>query len=201
MCQAEAHKQSWCPRLCDEDLVSKWRTKCRSSACLCLSCCREKFLRRSQKEKHVYLSSKETFSFLASWIFLLKRREKKEQNFEIQNLLYHKIKIVLLWHYQNEPHWLHFGIFSNGFVLQNIQLELGRMFRISGFCQFCLPVFLFCYIYPTVKFLIQRPPKPKQGLALPPAHSKQVPSEKWNFLGCCSGLFSQDCIHTEGKTS
>lgn len=91
----------------------KWRTKCRSSACLSLSCCRERKKKSSQKEKHFYLSLKETFSWDFEYFYW--KRRKKEQNFEIQNLLNHKIEIILFWHCQNETRWLHFGIFSNGF--------------------------------------------------------------------------------------
>lgn len=95
---------------------------------------------RNLKKKKVV---KKRNTFIWAWrrpfpgilnIFVKKER-KKEWYFETENLLYHKIKIVLLWHCQNATRWLHFGIFSSGFVIQNIQLEAGRMCRISSFCQ------------------------------------------------------------------
>lgn len=95
-----------------------------------------------------------------------------------------------------------FIFFPNVFGEQNIQLNWGEYAGSLFFAeQFCLPVFLLCYIYSIVRFLTQRPHEPNQGLALPPTCSNQAPGEKGNFLGCYDGLFSQDYIHTTGKTS
>lgn len=94
------------------------------------------------------------------------------------------------------------SVFSRMFFgEQNIQLNWVEYAGSLVFAkQFRLPVFLLCYIYSIVKFLIQRPREPNQGSALPPTCSHQAPGEKGNFLGCNDGLFSQDYIHTTGKT-
>lgn len=131
-------------------------------------------------------------------------RGKKKWIFEMWNFLSCKIKTILFWHCQNEARWLDFSILSNVFSEQNTQLNQGEYAGSLFFFfvkQFCSPAPLFCCFYSIVKSLIWRQPKPNQSLTSPPAHSNQTPWEKWNFLGCYSGLFSQECFHTKGKTS
>lgn len=175
-------------------------TQCRPSACLCWW-----LLMRQMK------SRKETLSFVLENLFFLSFldifffwRGKKKWIFEMWNFLSCKIKTILFWHCQNEARWLDFSILSNVFSEQNTQLNQGEYAGSLFFFfvkQFCSPAPLFCCFYSIVKSLIWRQPKPNQSLTSPPAHSNQTPWEKWNFLGCYSGLFSQECFHTKGKTS
>lgn len=154
---------------------------------------------KRKPKKETLLFGLEENLFLGFWVFFSEEKKRTKfwnvKPFKLQN--WNNFVLTLSkWNTLTS-----FQYFFKCFRWTKYSAKLGRMCRISSFCQFCLPVFLFCYIYSIVKFLIRRPPKPNQGLALPPAHSNQASREKWNFLGCYNGLLSQGYIHTKGKTS